>query len=259
MWVKSFQMPVQELRIGQNSNRTLPVCHPLETARGWETPSAFQPMSPKPSSPLGPGLWHPTSPVIPNRGSLPGFSLLLCFFNHLPAEGWLVLEQILERLRLYPVFFPLSVPSVRRLDCSCRQLKSRLPWPKVRIAAPVPCLPPVDLHSTHRARRPSAAFPETPTCFCGGMLSPFLLPHAHPLPPTHPPILCPPVRAVWLSLKARESGGEGESTGCQPWFTFSNTPCSDLSAHLPQHSSALLGGALLTTSLWWLLRDVWIR
>lgn len=183
-------MPVEELRTGQSGNQTLPVCHPLKTVSGWETASAFQPKSPKPLSPAGSGLWHPTSPVIPNGRSQPVFPLLY-FFNHLPAEGWLVLEQYWRTYACILYFF-LSIPSVRRLDYSCLQLKSRLPWPKVRIAAPVPCPPPVDLHSTQRAQCPVAAFPETPTCYHRGILRTFHLHDAHPLAPTCPPVFCPP-------------------------------------------------------------------
>lgn len=104
---QSLGMPVQELRIVQNNHHTIPVCHPLEKVSGWETTFVFQLKSPKPLSPLGPGLWHPTSPVILSRGSQPILSFLFCFFNHLSAEGWLVLEQILESQSLYPVFFLL--------------------------------------------------------------------------------------------------------------------------------------------------------
>lgn len=179
------------MRIVQNSNQVLRVCHPLETVSGWETASAFEPKSPKPSSPVGSGLWHLTSPVIPDRRSQLGFPFLLCFFNHLPAEGWLVLEQYWITYVCIPYFF-LSVPSVRRLDYSCLQLKSRLPWPKVMIAAPVPCPPPVDLHLTQRAQCPAAAFSETPTCYHRGILRTFLLHDTHPLAPTCPPVFCPP-------------------------------------------------------------------
>lgn len=111
--------------------------------------------------------------------------------------------------------FFLPVPSVRRLDYSCRQLQSRLPWPKVRISAPVPCCLPW-IYTQHRAHYPSAASPEIPTCYPRGMLKPFLLTFAHPLAPTPLPVLCPPcMRSIWLSLKAVGKGGEGKSTSCQ--------------------------------------------
>lgn len=94
----------------------------------------------------------------------------------------------------------------------------------------MPCPPPVDLHSTQRARRPSAAFPETPTCYRRGMLRPFLLHHAHPLTSAFTVRLSfVLLHALHLAqFKGRGKGGEVKSTGCQPWFTFSDTLCSDL-------------------------------
>lgn len=81
-------MPVEELRTGQSSNQTLPVCHPLKTVSGWETASAFQPKSPQPLSPAGSGLWHPTSPVIPNGRSQPVFPYFTSLITFLLKVGW---------------------------------------------------------------------------------------------------------------------------------------------------------------------------
>lgn len=99
---------------------------------------------------------------------------------------------------MYPIHF-LSAPSVRRLDYSCCQLKSRLPWPKVRIAAPVPCLPPVDLHAAQRAHRLAVACPKFPPTATEGYSGPS---SCTLLPASWPVSSCVP--STWLTLKARE-------------------------------------------------------
>lgn len=51
---------------------------------------------------------------------------------------------------MYPVYFPLCT-ICSQTGLQLHQLQSRLPWPKVRIAALVPCLPPVNSHLTQRS------------------------------------------------------------------------------------------------------------
>lgn len=53
----------------------------------------------------------------------------------------------------------LSVPSVHRVDYSSCQLKRRLPWPKIGMAAPMPYLLSVDLWSMIRTNSIVAACP----------------------------------------------------------------------------------------------------
>lgn len=145
MWVKVFGTGVQDLRIGQNSKQ--PSC--LSSLRYsdwlrdgfWISPEERQTIEPFGTRSLASNF---------TRHAEQRIFLTTLLFNHLPAEGWLGLEQILWSLRLYPVYFPLCT-ICSQTGLQLHQLQSRLPWPKVRIAALVPCLPPVNSHLTQRS------------------------------------------------------------------------------------------------------------
>lgn len=159
----------------------------------------FQLKNTKPLSPLGPGLWHPASPVMPNRG----FSLLFCFLiTFLLKVGW-VWSRYWEACVCILYIF-LSIPSVHRLDYTCTSYKADCLGPRSGSQPWCPaCLP--SIYTLHSACCLSAAFPETPTCCDGGMVrlsppTPCSASLSHP--PSCPLSSC--VASIWLSLKARE-------------------------------------------------------